>query len=119
MKLGNLLTEVRTGNWWITPAGKPVFLGDSGHENYMADHGLGYASAFYKGYIRATISTAGADFMFAPKKVSKKTLRAMAPLVVNKKVIHVDPIKMTSKTKYTYDYKPKMTPEEFDIEYLQ
>tara|TARA_B100001964_G_C13908937_1_gene454999 strand:+ start:36 stop:167 length:132 start_codon:yes stop_codon:yes gene_type:complete len=43
----------------------------------------------------------------------------MAPLIVNKKTIHVDPIKMTSKTNYTYDYKPPMTPEEFEKAYLQ
>ena len=119
MKLSNLLTEGRTGNWWIPPAAKPVFLGDSGHEDYMADNGLQYASAFYKGYIRAVTTTAGADFMFAPKRVSKKTLKAMAPLIVNKKTVHVDPVKMTSKTKYTYDYKPKMTPQEFEKVYLQ
>ena len=125
MKLGNLLTEGRSGNWWITPAAKPVFLGDSGHEDYMADNGLQYASAFYKGYIRAITTTTGADFMFAPKRVSKKTLKAMAPLIVNKKVVHVDPVNMTSKTKYTYDYsilknpKPKMTPEEFEKVFLQ
>ena len=119
VKLKNLLTEGRTGNWWITPAAKPVFLGTSGHEDYLADNGLQYASAYDKGYIRAYTSVANADFMFAPKRVSKKALRATAPLIVNKKVVHVDPVKMASKTKYTYDYKPKMTPEEFDKEYLQ
>ena len=116
MKLSNLLTEGKNGNWWIETNGKPKFLGDSGHEDYLADNGMssgGYATAFNKGYIRAVTTSDSADFMYAPDKTSDKATRGMLPLVVNKKIIHVDPVKMTNKEKYTYIYTKKMTPEQF------
>lgn len=117
MKLSTLL-EAKEGNWWITPQGRPVFLGRGGHEDYMADNGLSYASAFRKGYIRAVTSMGTADFMFAPKNVTKKARMAMRPIAGNSKEIHVDPVKMISKDKYTYDYTPKMTLDQFKERFL-
>jgi|TARA_Y100000296_G_scaffold81553_1_gene108912 hypothetical protein len=78
MKLADVLGEGFGGvtNYWITPQGKAVKTG--GHEDYLADHGMSYGSAYEKGYIRVAVTDSNkvpsAEWGLKASPAARKTL---------------------------------------------
>tara|TARA_Y100000034_G_scaffold44805_1_gene55070 strand:+ start:102 stop:467 length:366 start_codon:yes stop_codon:yes gene_type:complete len=97
MKLRSILEAMySTTQYWILPSGKVKKM-RSGHEEYLADEGLSYETAFKGGYIRLAVDDSdGTPSAEWSKEATPAAKKALGKIVKKTNTLYYDKVAMTS-----------------------